>query len=104
MQDLITAEKKLDIPESDEQLPSIKDIEEDAASDFGKPVSEDKQVKHLVASKEDQNEPKKPDSNGKIVTMNSPHGRPSSLGIVSFRLKTSIKERLFDLKASKNNF
>ena len=86
MQDLITAEKKPDIRESDEPLPSIQDIERDAASDFTKPVVV-KEVKSSAVSKVDDKQPKKLDSNAKLGTLNSPRGRPSSLGIFFFSEK-----------------
>ena len=87
MQDLITAEKKPDIPESGEPLPSIQDIERDAASDFTTPAVEDKEVKPSAVSIVDDKQPKKLDSKAKLGTLNSPRGRPSSLGIFFFSEK-----------------
>lgn len=90
VQDLIAAEKNPDIPESDEPLPSIQDIERDAASDFTKPVVEDKEVKPSAVSKVDDKQPKKLDSNAKLGTLNSPRGRPSSLVLQFFDLAKNI--------------
>lgn len=98
VQDLITAEKKLEIPESDE-LPSIQDIEKDAASDFAELVVEEKEVKPSVISRIDEKEPKKQESKAneplKIVTLNTPRGRPSSLVLhLCDRIKNILPEKL----------